>query len=76
MPAPENAAVCQKLTEISQISSRLFTIREFCSACRISLRQFYRLQEQGEGPKMTWLGGRKLITRSALDRWLWEHEED
>jgi hypothetical protein len=73
---PETAAVCLKLTEIAEISARLFTIGEFCVATRISQRQFFRIQAEGHGPRMTWLGGRKLISRAALDHWLWEHQKD
>jgi hypothetical protein len=72
---PETAAVCQKVTEIAEISGSLFTIQEFCAATRISQRQFFRIQAAGEGPRMIWLGGRKLISRAALNHWLWEHEE-
>jgi predicted DNA-binding transcriptional regulator AlpA len=75
MSVPETAIVCQKLTEIAEISASLFTIQEFCAATRISQRQFFRIQAAGEGPRMIWLGGRKLISRSALDSWLREHEE-
>jgi hypothetical protein len=72
---PKTAIVCQKLTEIEEISASLFTIQEFCAATRISQRQYSRLQAAGEGPRITWLGGRKLISRAALDHWLWEHQE-
>ena len=71
---PEST-VCEKLTEIAEISASLFTIREFCSAVRISERQFYRIQAAGDGPRMIGLGGCKLISRSALNQWLWKHEE-
>jgi hypothetical protein len=72
---PKTATACQKLTEIAEISATLFTIEEFCAATRISQRQFFRIQAAGEGPRMIWLGGRKLISRSALNQWLWNHEE-
>ena len=74
-PVPKTAIDCQKLTEIEEISGSLFTIQEFCAATRISQRQFFRIQAEGHGPKMIWLGGRKLISRSALDSWLREHQE-
>jgi predicted DNA-binding transcriptional regulator AlpA len=72
---PETASVCQKVTEIAEISASLFTIQEVCAATRISQRQFFRIQAAGEGPRMIWLGGRKLISRAALDQWLWERQE-
>jgi hypothetical protein len=72
---PKTATACQKMTEIAAISATLFTIGEFCAATRISQRQFFRIQAAGEGPRMIWLGGRKLISRSALNQWLWKHEE-
>ena len=72
---PETAAARQKLTEIAEISAALYTIQEFCAATRISQRQFFRIQAAGDGPRMIWLGGRKLISRSAIDSWLREHEE-
>jgi hypothetical protein len=74
-PVPKTAIECQKMTEIQEILGSLFTIAEFCAATRISQRQFFRIQADGHGPKMIWLGGRKLISRAALNRWLWEHEE-
>jgi predicted DNA-binding transcriptional regulator AlpA len=73
--APEIVQNRQKLTEIEQVSSCLFTIAEFCAAVRISERQYFRLRAEGQGPKATYLGGRVLISRTAIDHWLWQHEE-
>jgi hypothetical protein len=72
---PETAFDRQKMAEIGSISSGLFTISEFCAAVRISPRQYFRLRAEGRGPKVIFLGGRILISRGAIDQWLWQHQE-
>ena len=51
-----------------------YTIDEFCMAHRISRRTFYDLIERGEGPKLTYIGSKKIISAEAAGRWRRERE--
>jgi hypothetical protein len=53
----------------------MYTIKEFCSYVRISSRQYYRLRAAGDGPRVTILGGRHLISHAEANRWLTVHTE-
>ena len=47
-----------------------FEIPEFCEAIRISRSTLWNLRQRGEGPRLTRVGGRILITRKDADEWL------
>jgi predicted DNA-binding transcriptional regulator AlpA len=53
----------------------LLTVKEFCEHVRISLRQYYRMRANDDGPRVTVLGGRHVISRNEMKRWLAVHTE-
>jgi hypothetical protein len=55
--------------------SDLYTVKEFCEAVRISERQYFRMRAAGDGPRVTVLGGRHVISRNEMLRWLEAHTE-
>jgi len=46
----------------------LYTIDEFCEAVRISRRSYFRLRAEGEGPRLTILGGKHLVSKDETRR--------
>jgi predicted DNA-binding transcriptional regulator AlpA len=55
-----------------------FSVLEFCQVHGISKSLFYKLRQEGRGPKTIKLGRRTLITRQAATEWrtsleAWEH---
>jgi hypothetical protein len=53
----------------------VYTIKEFCALVRISTRQYYRMRAAGDGPRVTLLGGRNLVSHEEMRRWLAAHTE-
>ena len=53
----------------------LYTITKFCEAVCISRRSYFRLRAEGEGPRVTILGGVHLISHEETSRWLAKHTE-
>ena len=64
------------MTDIAPEKPEMLTIREFCEACRISERQYHRLRAVGQGPDITRLGGRHLIQRTEMSRWIERRTEN
>jgi hypothetical protein len=54
---------------------KMYTVKEFCLFVRISTRQYYRLRAAGDGPRVTVLGGRHVISHDETRRWLAAHTE-
>jgi predicted DNA-binding transcriptional regulator AlpA len=46
------------------------SVKEFCSIYCISVAKLYQLFAKGEGPRVTKLGRKILITRTAAEEWL------
>lgn len=46
-----------------------YTVREFCIAYRMSERFFYKLQQQGKGPRCKRIGKRLIITMDDAKKW-------
>jgi hypothetical protein len=53
----------------------MYTVKEFCLFVRISTRQYYRLRAADDGPRVTVLGGRHVISHDEARRWLAAHTE-
>lgn len=51
------------------------TVVEFCEAFRISVPFFYKLRNQGLGPREMKLGARTLISMAAADEWRIDRED-
>jgi len=51
-----------------------YSVKDFCRAVGISTRMFYALTAAGDGPVLTRIGRRTLITYEAADQWLRDHE--
>jgi hypothetical protein len=51
-----------------------YSVKDFCRAVGISSRMFYSLTAQGDGPTLTRIGRRTLITTVAADKWLASHQ--
>ncbi len=47
----------------------LLSITEFCARHRISPELYFKLQKQGQGPKVIRIGRRVLIPREAAQKW-------
>ncbi len=54
----------------------IYTVKEFCEAVRISERQYFRMRAANDGPRVTILGGRHVIMRNEMLRWLAVHTEN
>jgi hypothetical protein len=53
---------------------KLFWIPEFCGQAKISRSLLYSMWRRGEGPVVTRLGRRRLISESAGNAWLKRQE--
>jgi predicted DNA-binding transcriptional regulator AlpA len=51
------------------------TVDEFCEAFRISKPFFYKLRNQGLGPREMKLGARTIISMSAANEWIAARED-
>ncbi len=51
-----------------------YTVDQFCNAANLSKSHFYALQRRGEGPRVTRLGARVVISRPAATKWMEERE--
>lgn len=51
-----------------------YSVKDFCRAVGISSRMFYSLAAQGNGPILTRIGRRTLITTVAAEKWLASHQ--
>jgi hypothetical protein len=51
-----------------------YSVKDFCRAVGISPRMFYSLTAQGNGPTLTRIGRRTLITKVAAEKWLASHQ--
>jgi hypothetical protein len=52
----------------------VFSIKSFCLAHGISESMYFKLREQGQGPREMRLGNRVFITHEAAARWRIERE--
>jgi len=52
-----------------------YGITQFCEAVGISRRSYFRLRAEGDGPRVTILGGVHLISHQETRRWLAQHTE-
>jgi predicted DNA-binding transcriptional regulator AlpA len=52
-----------------QLQPRLLSIKEFCADHAISRSFFYKLIQQGLGPRVTKLGARTLVSAEAAAAW-------
>ena len=51
-----------------------YTIAEFCAAERMSRSMFYKLKNQGKGPRVYYIGNVQRITHKARLDWHRERE--
>jgi hypothetical protein len=51
-----------------------YSVKDLCRAVGISSRMFYSLTAQGDGPTLTRIGRRTLITTGAAEQWLASHQ--
>jgi hypothetical protein len=51
-----------------------YSVKDFCRAVGISARMFYSLTARGNGPILTRIGRRTLITTVAAEKWLASHQ--
>lgn len=52
------------------VDADAYTVAEFCRRHRIGRSLFYQLQREGKGPRLTRLGGRKvLVLREDAAAW-------
>lgn len=55
-------------------SGLALTFEEFCKEIKISSRTLQRLIAAGNGPRVTHLGGRRVILRETAEAWLRQQE--
>lgn len=55
---------------MTEVSSRMLTVREFVSAYRISKASLYRCWREGEGPDRVQVGRRVLIPIACAEAWV------
>ena len=70
----QSAAVAVKATPIRGPPTALFSIKSFCIAHDISEGFYFKLREQGRGPREMRLGARVFITFESAARWRAERE--
>lgn len=51
-----------------------YSVKDFCKAVGISSRMFYALVSNGDGPTITRIGRRTLVTTAAAEKWLLAHQ--
>jgi hypothetical protein len=56
------------------IPTAVFSIKSFCLAHGISESMYFKLREQGHGPREMRLGTRVFITHESAERWRIERE--
>jgi hypothetical protein len=56
------------------LPGEVYTVREFCTAFRISRSFYHKLKRSGLGQQETKIGERVLIGRAAADRWFAERQ--
>ncbi len=49
--------------------TQMYSLAEFCAAHRISRSLLYQLLKQDQGPRITKIGNRVLISRRAAEEW-------
>jgi hypothetical protein len=59
-----------KLPHISISEKTAFTIGEFCARVSISRPMFYKMKQQGKGPRLARAGAKTIITLEAERDWL------
>jgi hypothetical protein len=59
-----------KIPQIPMSDKTAFTIGEFCSRVNISRPLFYKMKNQGKGPRLAYAGAKTLITLEAERDWL------
>ncbi len=47
----------------------LFTVKKFCESHSLSRDTFYKLRKRGEGPLITKIGRKTLISIEAAEAW-------
>jgi hypothetical protein len=56
------------------IPGAAFTIREFCAAHRLSVSMYFKLKNQGLGPREMAVGSRRYVSFEAAALWRRERE--
>jgi len=51
------------------LHQQLMTVKQFCAAHSISRSFFYKLSQQGRGPRLSKVGARTLISAEAAADW-------
>jgi len=56
------------------IPTAAYSIREFCTAHRLSQSMYFKIRNQGLGPDEMSVGSRRIISCEAAERWRRERE--
>jgi hypothetical protein len=65
----------KSLPSSTEIAPAAYSIREFCTAHRISLDHYYKQQRLGLGPTVMRVGHRSLISFESAGEWRRAREE-
>jgi hypothetical protein len=57
-----------------EIANPSFTVKEFCSAERMSRSKLYEAWREGNGPRFYWVGNHRRITAQARLDWQRQQE--
>jgi hypothetical protein len=53
-----------------------FTIMQWCAERKVSRGMYYKLREQGKGPRLHYIGNKPLISPESDIAWLREREAE
>ncbi len=53
-----------------------YNIPEFCEEIGIAVPGFYRLKKKGKMPNIMKVGGRRIISKEAIEAWRLEREKE
>jgi hypothetical protein len=73
--APKGINTARGQAQRCNTGEQMYTVKEFCLFVRISTRHYYRLRAAGDGPRVTALGGRHVISHDETRRWPATHTE-
>lgn len=64
------------MSEPENRNGSTFTVTQFCEVHHISRSMYYKLQKQGQGPRLMKVGRRRLISAEAAADWRQQMETE
>ena len=57
------------MTQSENCKDGTYTVKQFCNSHHISRSMFYKLLQQGQGPRLMAVGRRRMISFEAAADW-------